>query len=57
MTNQSMPIKVEKSNLPPTDNERGIENHKKAAKHHEEAARHHHEAVKNLEKGNQERDV
>ena len=47
--------KLEKPNLPHDENEKGIENHTKAAKHDEEAAKHHHEAAKHHEAGNHEK--
>ncbi len=47
--------KEEKTNQSPAENQKGIENHKKAAKHHEEAAKYHHEAAKHHEEGNHDK--
>jgi hypothetical protein len=38
--------------IPPTENQKGIDNHKKAARHFEEAAKSHLEAAKHHENGN-----
>ena len=47
--------KTEKATATPTEIQKGIENHKKAAKHLEEAAKNHHDAAKHHEAGNHEK--
>ena len=48
-------VKSEMAEMSSVENQKGIDNHKKAAKHHEEAARLHNEAAKHHEEGNHEK--
>ena len=49
------PIKAEQTNITPADNQKGIENHKKAAVHLEEAAKNHLDAAKHHENGDHDK--
>jgi len=55
MSTKESPVKDEKTNLSPADNQKVIENHKTAAKHHEEAGKHHRDAAKHYEDGNHDK--
>jgi hypothetical protein len=48
-------IKKEQPGTPTTENQKGIDNHKKAATHFEAAAKNHLEAAKHHESGNHEK--
>ena len=55
MSNLVTPIKKEQSNDATAENQKGIENHKKAATHFEAAAKNHRDAAKHHEDGNHEK--
>ena len=55
MSNVETPIKKEQSNGSSSENQKGIDNHKKAATHFEAAAKSHREAAKHHEDGNHEK--
>ncbi len=55
MKPNEMPYKPEKTTMNPSDNQKGIENHKLAASHLESAAKHHLDAAKHHEAGNHEK--
>lgn len=55
MSTTLTPIKAEKKTLSPADNQKGIENHKKAATHLKAAAESHLEAAKQHEAGNHDK--
>lgn len=54
MTDTATAIKKEQSNGSSAENQKGIENHKKAATYFEAAAKNHRDAAKHHEEGNQE---
>ena len=55
MTNIATPIKKEPVMDPIAENQKCIDNHKKASKHHEEAAKHHLDAAKHYEAGSRDK--
>lgn len=55
MKNTHMPYKTESEIIPKAENQRGIENHRKAASHFEAAAKSHMEAVAHHQNGNHEK--
>ncbi len=55
MTDTTTTNNPEASNDSKAENQKGIENHKKAALHAEEAAKHHQDAIKHHEAGDQDK--
>jgi hypothetical protein len=55
MSNTESPIKNDPTTKIQSENQTGVENHKKAAMHLEEAAKNHHEAAKHEQEGNHEK--
>ena len=52
---ETTPIKQEEINISPAENQKGIENHKRAAAHFSAASNHHIEAAKHHTLGNHEK--